>query len=88
MGEGDMFASFRVTQLYETGAAVYVYFSVNYKSLELDVVCDIYEDIEHETRKIVLQHGGSISHHHGVGKLRKRFMEKSFDSINMYQNIY
>ena len=88
MGEGDMFASFRVTQLYETGAAVYVYFSVNYKNLDMDIVCDIYEAIEHETREIVMKHGGSVSHHHGVGKLRKRFMEKSFTNMDMYSNIY
>ena len=24
-----------------------------------------------------MKHGGSISHHHGVGKIRKRFMKKT-----------
>lgn len=28
-------------------------------------------------------YGGSISHHHGVGKLRKRFMEKSVSPVHM-----
>ena len=31
--EDAVFASFRVTQLYETGAAVYVYFGFNYLNL-------------------------------------------------------
>jgi alkyldihydroxyacetonephosphate synthase len=30
-----------------------------------------------------MQYGGSISHHHGVGKLRKRFMEKSVSPVHM-----
>lgn len=77
-----MFVSFRITQLYETGAAVYVYFSITYENLKMDKVCDIYEDIEHKSREAVFKEGGSISHHHGVGKLRKRFMERSFAPIN------
>jgi alkyldihydroxyacetonephosphate synthase len=48
----------------------------------MDKVVDIYEDIEHRSREVVMQYGGSISHHHGVGKLRKRFMEKSVTDIN------
>lgn len=78
----DMFVSFRVTQLYETGAAVYVYFAINYESIEQKKVCDVYEDIEHRSREAVMKYGGSISHHHGVGKLRKRFMEKSVSPLN------
>lgn len=71
----EMFVSFRVTQLYETGAAVYVYFSINYYNLPLGKVVDIYEDIENVSRAAVFKNGGSISHHHGVGKLRKRFLD-------------
>lgn len=48
-----MFVSFRVTQLYETGAAVYVYFSVLYNKYPLEKVIDIYEDIENRSRAAV-----------------------------------
>lgn len=82
-----MFVSFRVTQLYETGAAVYVYFSIKYDTLPMEKVVDIYEDVEHRTRQVVMQYGGSISHHHGVGKLRKRFMEKSLSDINLHSKM-
>jgi len=81
--EADMFVSFRVTQLYETGAAVYVYFSIKCGNYPREKICDIYEDVEHRSREVVMANGGSISHHHGVGKLRKRFMEKSFTDIDM-----
>ena len=30
----------------------------------------------------MFEEGGSISHHHGVGKLRKRFMDKSYSPMN------
>lgn len=77
-----MFVSFRITQLYETGAAVYVYFSITYDNLPTEKVCDIYEDIEHRSREATLAYGGSISHHHGIGKLRKRFMDQTLAPIN------
>jgi alkyldihydroxyacetonephosphate synthase len=69
-----VFSSFRITQLYETGAAVYIYFGFSYAKLKGNVV-QIYEDIENDCRDEIIKSGGSISHHHGVGKIRKRFVE-------------
>lgn len=76
--EDRLFVSFRVTQVYETGAAVYVYFGYNYAyaNIPKDKVVQVYEDIEHECRDEVLKQGGSLSHHHGIGKIRKRFMKR------------
>lgn len=48
----------------------------------MEKVVDIYEDIEHRSREACFKYGGSISHHHGVGKLRKRFMSKMVSPIN------
>ena len=77
-----MFVSFRVTQLYETGACVYVYFSINWDKLKMEETVDIYEEMEARIREAVLAEGGSISHHHGVGKLRKRFMDHTATNLN------
>ena len=78
-----MFVSFRVTQLYETGAAVYVYFALPFDHLEEKAqIVDIYEDVENKSRDAVFANGGCISHHHGVGKLRKRFMKKMVSDLN------
>jgi alkyldihydroxyacetonephosphate synthase len=67
-----------VTQIYETGAAVYVYFGYNYAygGIPKDKVVEMYEEIENECRDEVLKQGGSLSHHHGIGKIRKRFMKR------------
>lgn len=76
--EDRLFTSFRVTQLYETGAAVYVYFGYNYAyaNIPKEKVVEVYEEIENECRDECLKQGGSLSHHHGIGKIRKRFMKR------------
>ena len=69
--------SFRVTQIYETGACVYFYYSFNFnyaKQIPYENLVHIAEDVEEEIRDEIIRQGGSLSHHHGVGKLRKRFM--------------
>ena len=73
---GSPFISCRVTQLYKTGACVYFYFAFYAKDLEAPEM--IFADIERDIRYEILRSGGSISHHHGVGKLRQRFLKESF----------
>lgn len=46
--KGKAFASFRVTQVYETGACIYIYFGFSYKGLKNAV--ETYTEIEHEAR--------------------------------------
>jgi len=84
----DIWCSFRITQLYETGAAVYVYFALNYQKIEISRAVEIYEQAEAEIRFSVMKYGGSIIHHHGVGKLRKRFMEHSFASFDLHKAMF
>lgn len=72
-----VFGTCRVTQVYDTGAAVYTYFGLAYGDMPLARVMQVYEEIEVECRDEILKCGGSISHHHGVGKVRKRFVKSS-----------
>jgi alkyldihydroxyacetonephosphate synthase len=69
---GHPFVSCRVTQIYETGCCVYFYMAFYAKGVE-NAVAD-YHEIEKAARAEVLDAGGSISHHHGVGKLRLEFV--------------
>ena len=50
---------------------------------------DVFTSIEHKMRENFIQNGGSISHHHGVGKLRKDFMRDTISesSIEMVRGI-
>ncbi|CAI5444597.1 unnamed protein product [Caenorhabditis angaria] len=65
-------ASCRVTQVYDAGACVYFYFGFNARGLENGL--QVYDRIETAARDEIIACGGSISHHHGVGKLRKQWM--------------
>jgi alkyldihydroxyacetonephosphate synthase len=69
---GKPFISARVTQLYDTGACVYFYFGYYYKGVE--GASEIYSQMERAARDEILRVGGSLSHHHGIGKLRKAFL--------------
>ena len=44
---------------------------------------DVFHSIEHSMREAIIASGGSISHHHGVGKLRKDFMEDTISSASI-----
>lgn len=66
------YSTCRVTQTYDAGACVYFYFAFNYRNVQNPV--QLYEEIENCAREEILANGGSISHHHGVGKIRKQFL--------------
>jgi alkyldihydroxyacetonephosphate synthase len=64
-----------VTQTYDSGSCVYFYFAFNYNNVEDPV--GVFEEIEKSAREEILLNGGSISHHHGVGKVRETFVDKT-----------
>ncbi|XP_032624374.1 alkyldihydroxyacetonephosphate synthase, peroxisomal isoform X2 [Chelonoidis abingdonii] len=82
--KGVQFAPFstcRVTQTYDAGACVYFYFAFNYRGISDPV--HVYEQIERAAREEILANGGSLSHHHGVGKLRKQWMKESISDVGL-----
>jgi alkyldihydroxyacetonephosphate synthase len=73
---GAPFISVRVTQLYETGACLYFYFAFYYKGVEHP--SEVFAELERAARDEILKRGGSLSHHHGIGKLRSAFLPRVF----------
>ncbi|MBX7056606.1 MAG: SDR family oxidoreductase [Leptospirales bacterium] len=69
---GKPFVTARLTQIYETGAVIYFYFAFYAK--DVPNPHHVFNEIEHAAREEILKSGGSLSHHHGVGKLRTSFM--------------
>ncbi|XP_064551908.1 alkyldihydroxyacetonephosphate synthase [Drosophila montana] len=63
--------SARVTQTYDAGACIYFYFGFRYLNIPNPV--EVFEAIEHSAREEILACGGSLSHHHGVGKIRSHW---------------
>lgn len=64
----------RVTQTYDSCAAMYFYFGIQQDGLADPVAA--FSRIEHAARDEILKAGGSLSHHHGVGKVRKGFLRR------------
>ena len=69
---GKPYLAFRVTQTYHTG--VCIYFTMGFSGKGLEKPIEIYHEIEHSLRQEILDNGGSLSHHHGVGKIRQQFL--------------
>jgi alkyldihydroxyacetonephosphate synthase len=43
----------------------------------------VFGKIERSLREAIISNGGSISHHHGVGKLRKDFMKDTLSPASI-----
>jgi len=71
---GKPFVSSRVTQVYPTGVCIYFYFGFYYKGISNPQ--EVYLELENMARDEILKSGGSLSHHHGVGKLRRAFLPR------------
>ena len=69
---GHPYLSYRVTQTYHAG--VCIYFTMALSGRGLADPGGVFHDIEQTLRQVILDHGGSLSHHHGVGKIRQRFL--------------
>lgn len=87
--KNEPYLTCRVTQLYDTGACIYFYFGFFYKGLPDPV--HVYEAIESAAREEIIAHGGSLSHHHGVGKIRKKWMKSTisdtgYDTLRAVKN--
>ncbi|KAK7794112.1 hypothetical protein R5R35_012606 [Gryllus longicercus] len=63
--------SYRVTQTYDVGCCIYFYFGFNWTGVKDPL--NTYETLECIARDEIIASGGSISHHHGVGKLRSKW---------------
>ncbi len=71
---GKPYVTCRVTQVYHTGVAVYFYFAFFFKGVENPSA--VYSELEHAARDEVIRCGGSLSHHHGIGKIRRGFLPR------------
>jgi alkyldihydroxyacetonephosphate synthase len=71
---GEIFVGCRVTQLYHEGACVYFYMCMHCGTVGDASLA--FAEIENVARQEILRLGGSLSHHHGIGKLRSPFLRE------------
>lgn len=84
---GKPFFCSRISKVYHTGICMYNTMGINVRGIKNPD--KVFSDIEHKIRECFIKNGGSISHHHGVGKLRKDFMPETISpgSIDVIQGI-
>jgi len=71
---GRPYLSYRISQSYRAG--VCIYFTMGFCARGLEDPVATFHEIEHRMREVVLEQGGSLSHHHGVGKIRQDFVPR------------
>jgi alkyldihydroxyacetonephosphate synthase len=81
---GKPFISCRVTQVYQTGACVYFYLAFWHKGVENPA--GVFAELERAARDEILRSGGSLSHHHGVGKIRRGFLPRVASAASLAWN--
>ena len=47
----------------------------------------VYAELENIARSVILEEGGSLSHHHGIGKIRRKFMPDIMSDAMMRWNV-
>lgn len=78
---------YRVTQTYDSGACVYFYMMFKYPP-GFDPR-QTFEDIESLARDEIFASGGTISHHHGIGKVRSKWYRQSVSDVGvqLYKSV-
>lgn len=71
---GRPYLSYRLSQSYRTG--VCIYFTMGFCGRGLDRPDETFQAVERRLREVILERGGSLSHHHGVGKIRRHFLPR------------
>jgi len=79
--QGKPALTYRISQLYHTGVCLYFTFAVYTKGVSNPDV--VLSEIEHALRQAIMENGGSISHHHGVGKIRQDFMQDTVSETSI-----
>lgn len=81
---GKPFFTGRITQVYQAGVAMYFYMGFYAKGVDDPV--QAYTELEHAAREEILAAGGSLSHHHGVGKIRQEFLPSIYSEASLALN--
>ncbi|OQR94339.1 alkyldihydroxyacetonephosphate synthase, peroxisomal [Achlya hypogyna] len=62
----------RISQVYESGVCLYVYYGVNFYGV--DEPLKLFHTIEQSCVDVMIRNGAALSHHHGIGKHRKKWL--------------
>jgi alkyldihydroxyacetonephosphate synthase len=72
---------FRVSQIYENGVTVYFYYGIG-PTKDRDQF-EVYEELTGILQKTIKEAGGSVSHHHGIGKKNMKLYPGAISEVGM-----
>ncbi|MEM9155615.1 MAG: FAD-binding oxidoreductase, partial [Cyanobacteria bacterium P01_F01_bin.33] len=78
---GKPYLSYRISQIYHSSVCIYFMFGFYTKGVRDPEV--IGSKIEYDLRRAIIDNGGSISHHHGVGKIRRAFVPDTLSEASI-----
>ena len=78
---GKPFITCRVSQAYTAGVCIYFYLGFYHQGVEDP--SHVFAELETAARDEILLSGGSLSHHHGIGKLRQPFLPRVLSEAAM-----
>ena len=84
---GCPYLSYRITQIYPTGVCIYFTLGLYMKGIARPA--EMFNQIYAALRQTILTHGGSLSHHHGIGKMRQPFLPQTLspNSLSLLKQI-
>lgn len=77
------FGMSHISHVYENGCNLYVIFMSPMLDQDADSTLQDFHEFQQGMIRTFVQNGGSISHHHGVGRMGSPFMDSQFDSTGM-----
>ncbi|MAZ47468.1 MAG: hypothetical protein CME65_02830 [Halobacteriovoraceae bacterium] len=75
--ERKILISCHISHTYHSGASLYFTWGAQAKKGDN---LELYESLKSKTEEIFVSHGGSVSHHHGVGYEHKKWLEEEIGS--------
>lgn len=72
---------FRISQIYDNGVCVYFYYAIG-PTPDRDQY-EVYEELTDILRTTILAAGGTVSHHHGIGKKNMKWYPQAVSKLGI-----
>jgi alkyldihydroxyacetonephosphate synthase len=72
---------FRISQIYDNGVCVYFYYGIG-PTKDRDQF-EVFDELTELLRKTIKEAGGSVSHHHGIGKKNKNWYASAVSEVGV-----
>jgi alkyldihydroxyacetonephosphate synthase len=71
----------RISQIYHSGACIYLYFGIGPTGDRNQF--EVFDELNKMLKGLMIRSGGTLSHHHGVGKKNMEFYPKAVSHVGV-----